>query len=156
MSNYAHLAPDLLLVKASGSFESSSFIAYKACRKSNNVFSVPLFAGEHASIGTSSVMILTKALICGCGRYKEVSVDAYPGTKAVSSMTRFFRCGECGKRATAARPGRLHRGAAGSMTINILSVRRRERWPSAELCSAARADQIRRQIAANPAHTFGR
>ncbi|WP_353446568.1 hypothetical protein QTN93_03505 [Sphingomonas aerolata] len=31
-------------------------------------------------------------------------------------MTRFFRCGECGKRPKTARPGRLHRGPVGSTT----------------------------------------
>jgi len=43
-------------------------------------------------------------------------VDAYPGTEAVPSMTRFFRCGECGRRPKTARPGRLHRGPVGSTT----------------------------------------
>jgi len=132
MSNYAHLAHDLLLVKTSGSLASSAFIAYKACRKSNNVFPVLLFAGEHAFIDTSSVMILTKALICGCGRYKEVSVDAYPGTKAVSSMTRFFRCGECGKRPKTARPRRLHRGEAGSTTIRAMNLTEERYLPGDE------------------------
>jgi hypothetical protein len=91
-----------------------------------------LFAGEHASIGTSSVIILTKALICGCGRYKEVNVDAYPGTKAVSSMTRFFRCRECGKRPKTARPGRLHRGASGSTTTRSFNLTEERYLPGDE------------------------
>jgi hypothetical protein len=32
------------------------------------------------------------------------------------------RCGECGKRLKAARPGRLHRGAAGSTTIRSMNL----------------------------------
>ena len=52
-----------------------------------------------------SIGIRTIDLICGCGRDKEVNVDAYPGTEAVPWMTRFFRCGECGKRPKTAWPG---------------------------------------------------
>ena len=63
-----------------------------------------------------SLGIRTIDLICGCGRHKEVNVDAYAGTEAVPSMTRFFRCGECDKRPKTARPGRLHRGPVGSTT----------------------------------------
>ncbi|KQM90668.1 hypothetical protein [Sphingomonas sp. Leaf226] len=63
-----------------------------------------------------SLGIRTIDLICGCGRHKDVNVDTYAGTEAVPSMTRFFRCGECGKRLKTARPGRLHRGAEGSTT----------------------------------------
>ena len=60
--------------------------------------------------------IRTIDLVCGCGRHKEVNVDAYRGTEAVPSMNRFFRCGECGKRPKTARPGRMHRDASGSTT----------------------------------------
>ena len=77
-------------------------------------------------------MILTKALICGCGRYKEVSVDAYPGTKAVSSMTRFFRCGECGKRPKTARPGRLHRGVPAASTVRSMNLTEERYLPGDE------------------------
>jgi hypothetical protein len=35
--------------------------------------------------------IRTIDLICGCERHQEVDVDAYTGTEAVPSMTRFFR-----------------------------------------------------------------
>ena len=42
-------------------------------------------------------------------------------------MTRFFRCGECGKRPKTAPPGRLHRGPAGSTTtirsMNLIEER---------------------------------
>jgi hypothetical protein len=70
-----------------------------------------------------SLGIRTIDLICGCGRHKEVNVDAYAGTEVVPSMTRFFRCGECGKRPKTARPGRLHRGrAAGSTTNRSMSL----------------------------------
>ena len=66
--------------------------------------------------------IRTIDLICRCGRHKEVNVDAYPGTETVPSMTRFFRCGECGKRPKTARPGLLHRGPVGSTTTTIRSM----------------------------------
>jgi hypothetical protein len=74
-----------------------------------------------------SLGIRTIDLIGGYGRHKEVDVDAYAGTEAVPSMTRFFRCEECGKRPKTAPPGRLHRGPAGSTTtirsMNLIEER---------------------------------
>ena len=79
-----------------------------------------------------SLGIRTIDLICGCGRHKEVDVDANAGTEAVPSMTRFFRCGECGKRPKTARPGRLHRGAAGSTTIRSMNLTEERYLPGDE------------------------
>jgi hypothetical protein len=79
-----------------------------------------------------SLGIRTIDLICGCGRHKEVNVDAYAGSEAVPSMTRFFRCGACGKRPKTARPGRLHRGAAGSTTIRSMNLTEERYLPGDE------------------------
>ncbi len=79
-----------------------------------------------------SLGIRTIDLICGCGRHKEVNVDAYPGTEAVPSMTRFFRCGECGKRPKTARPGRLHRGPAGASTVRSMNLTEERYLPGDE------------------------
>ena len=76
--------------------------------------------------------IRTIDLICGCGRHKEVDVDSYAGTEAVPSMTRFFRCGECGKRPKTARPGRLHRGPVGSTTIRSINLTEERYLPPGE------------------------
>jgi len=91
-----------------------------------------LFANQHAFIGASSALIQTIDLICGCGRHKEVNVDAYLGTEAVPSMTRFFRCGKCGKRPKTARPGRLHRGPACSTTIRSMNLTEERYLPGDE------------------------
>jgi hypothetical protein len=61
-------------------------------------------------------------LVCGCGRHKKLNVDQFSGSKAVPLITRFFRCGQCGKRPKTARPGQLHRGAAGSTTILSMNL----------------------------------
>ena len=79
-----------------------------------------------------SIGIRTIDLICGCGRDKEVNDDAYPGTEAVPWMTRFFRCGECGKRPKTAWPGRLHRGPAGSTTIRSMNLTEERYLPGDE------------------------
>ncbi|WP_160172644.1 hypothetical protein [Sphingomonas sp. FUKUSWIS1] len=47
-------------------------------------------------------------------------------------MTRFFRCGECGKRPKTARLGRLHRGAAGSTTIRSMNLTKERYLPGDE------------------------
>jgi len=78
------------LLETPGSFEPGALITCLGCRSSNNACSVHLFANQHAFIGASSVLIQTIGLICGCGRHKEVNVDAYPGTEVVPLMTRFF------------------------------------------------------------------
>ena len=43
------------------------------------------------------------------------------------------RCGECGKRPKTARPGRLHRGAAGSTTIRSINLTEERYLPREEL-----------------------
>ena len=47
-------------------------------------------------------------------------------------MTRFFRCGECGKRLKVARPRWLHRGAAGSTTIRSMNLTEERYLPGDE------------------------
>ena len=76
-----------------------------------------------------SLGIRTIDLICGCGRHKEVNVDAYAGTEAVPSMTRFFRFGECGKRPKTAR---LHRGPAGASTVRSMNLTEKPYLPGDE------------------------
>jgi hypothetical protein len=79
-----------------------------------------------------SLGIRTIDLICGCGRHKEVNVDQFSRSEAVPSMTRFFRCGECGKRPKTARPGRLHRGPAGASTVRSMNLTEERYLPGDE------------------------
>ena len=70
-----------------------------------------------------SLGIRTIDLICGCGRHKEVNVDAYAGSEAVPSMTRFFRCGGCGKCPKTARPLAAAPGRDLALNIRLISMR---------------------------------
>ena len=44
-------------------------------------------------------------------------------------MTRFFRCGECGKRPKTTRPGRLHRGAGGASVVRSMNLTKERYLP---------------------------
>ena len=47
-------------------------------------------------------------------------------------LTRFFRCGKCGKRPKTALAGRLHRDAAGSSTVRSLDLTEQRYLPGDE------------------------
>lgn len=47
-------------------------------------------------------------------------------------LTRFFLCGECGKRPKTALPGRLHRDAARSSTVRSLDLTEERYLPGDE------------------------
>ena len=49
-----------------------------------------------------------------------------------AGVTRFFRCGECGKRPKTARPGRLHRGPAGASTVRSMNLTEERYLPGDE------------------------